>query len=49
MIQNLVRQPIYSKQDLDSTLNRAKKDLNVYDFDNWMEQAQTGNPGLLAE
>ena len=37
MVLRLVRRKIYSLQDLEDPLNAAKKDLNVYDFDDWFE------------
>ena len=37
MLLRLLEKKIYSAQDLNDPLNAAKKDLNVYDFDDWME------------
>ncbi len=37
MLLKLLEKKIYSAQDLNDPLNAAKKDLNVYDFDDWME------------
>ena len=36
MLLRLLEKKIYSAQDLNDPLNAAKKDLNVYDFDDWM-------------
>ena len=37
MILRMLERKIYSLQDLGDPLNIAKKDLNVYDFDDWFE------------
>jgi predicted HD phosphohydrolase len=40
MLLRLLERQIYSTQDLQDPLNTAKKDLNVYDFDSWMQNNQ---------